>query len=113
MGQASDQLVIILTCVSNVVDSLHSLFSQKCLSEVLLLFLNLESLNECVLEKTSALKAIGRLRHEDACHVDHVTGCACASDLTFRNNLYHSGHMTNWYLITGFLDLDVLVRDKS
>ena len=106
-------MIVVLTGVSNVVDSLHSLFSQKCLSEILLLLLNLESLNERVLEKTGAPKAIGWLRHEDTCHVYHVTWCAGAGNSTSSDNLNHSRHMANWHLIARLLDLDVLVRNES
>jgi len=113
LSKANNQVVVILTSSTDVIDSFHAFFCQKSLPEVLLLFLNLESLNEGVLEQARPLETIGWLWHEDACHIDHVTRCARSCDLSTCNNFQHSGHMTNRYLIAGFLDLDVLVGDEA
>lgn len=45
-------MIVTFTSATDVVDSLHALFRQQRVSEVLLLFYDLEGVNEGVLEQT-------------------------------------------------------------
>jgi len=106
-------MVVALASRTDVIDAFHTLRSKKRLSEVFLLFLDLKSLNKGVLEEARALEAISWLRHKDACDGDHISGGAAAGNLTLRNDLEHTRHMTDRHLVTRLLNLDVLVGNKA
>ena len=106
-------MIVILASVADVIDSLHALLRQQRLSEVLLLLDDLESLNKGVLEEARPLEAICGRWHENASDCDHVTRRALSSDLSLGDDLDHSGHVTDWHLVTRLLNLDVLVGQET
>jgi len=105
-------VVVAFASASDVVDALHDLVTQVVFLEVLFVFRDLESLHKGVLVKTASVETVVWSRHVDTSQRDDVSWGALSGELISSEDFDCARHVADGDLVTWFLDLDVLERDK-
>lgn len=101
-------MLVAFTLASQVHNLFHTLFSETRIPEVDLVFEDLISFQVCVLEKPWRSEAKRRSRHVDTSNCNHVARCTFSRKFGSSVDFHEARNMTDWNLVAGLLNLNVL-----